>query len=229
MPVRKHTESDIRKWAKHYGEVFSICEVSRNFGVHKSIISTYFKKYKSRLGIKFKEEFQKELLDKGQRLCLPVTGCGIIKDISGFCFRNDSGKYKEQCKSCRTKYNKKWCEDNKEYLSKYGKKYGKENRKRLSSYEKERRKNDIQFRLIANIRSRMNNALCGQIKTATAKEYLGCSVFFLKKHLESQFYYHHKTGEVMSWENYGFRGWHIDHIKPLSSFDLSKKNQFFCR
>lgn len=25
----------------------------------------------------------------------------------------------------------------------------------------------------------------------------------------------------MSWENYGIRGWHIDHIKPCASFDLS--------
>lgn len=25
----------------------------------------------------------------------------------------------------------------------------------------------------------------------------------------------------MSWDNYGMYGWHIDHIKPCSSFDLS--------
>jgi len=26
----------------------------------------------------------------------------------------------------------------------------------------------------------------------------------------------------MNWNNYGYYGWHIDHIKPCSSFDLSK-------
>ena len=26
----------------------------------------------------------------------------------------------------------------------------------------------------------------------------------------------------MSWENYGYYGWHIDHIIPCSKFDLSK-------
>jgi hypothetical protein len=25
----------------------------------------------------------------------------------------------------------------------------------------------------------------------------------------------------MTWENYGVKGWHIDHIKPCSSFDLT--------
>lgn len=29
----------------------------------------------------------------------------------------------------------------------------------------------------------------------------------------------------MSWENYGFYGWHIDHIKPCSKFDLTDPKQ----
>jgi hypothetical protein len=29
----------------------------------------------------------------------------------------------------------------------------------------------------------------------------------------------------MSWDNYGFYGWHIDHIKPCSYFDLSDTRQ----
>ena len=39
---------------------------------------------------------------------------------------------------------------------------------------------------------------------------IGCSLDFLKQHLESQF----KPG--MSWENWNYQGWHIDHITPLS-------------
>lgn len=29
----------------------------------------------------------------------------------------------------------------------------------------------------------------------------------------------------MTWENYGYDGWHIDHIKPISLFDLTKESE----
>lgn len=50
-------------------------------------------------------------------------------------------------------------------------------------------------------------------------EMLGCSVEDLKTKLEAQF----QSG--MSWDNYGRTGWHIDHIRPCASFDLSDPMQ----
>lgn len=31
----------------------------------------------------------------------------------------------------------------------------------------------------------------------------------------------------MSWDNYGLRGWHIDHIRPVASFDLTDEKQLY--
>jgi hypothetical protein len=46
---------------------------------------------------------------------------------------------------------------------------------------------------------------------------VGCSLEELQSHLENKFL------PGMSWENHGKKGWHIDHIRPLSSFDLTKE------
>ena len=48
---------------------------------------------------------------------------------------------------------------------------------------------------------------------------IGCTLEQLKKHLENQF----TAG--MTWKNYGRNGWHIDHIKPCTSFDLTDPKQ----
>ena len=49
-------------------------------------------------------------------------------------------------------------------------------------------------------------------------ELIGCDLEFLKKHLESQF------DDKMSWENYATY-WQIDHILPLTYFDLTDTEQ----
>lgn len=93
-----------------------------------------------------------------------------------------------------------------------------EKRKPLNNqYMINRRRSDEQFRLIGVCRCRIYKALIEQDveKQMPTKELIGCSVTDLKKHIESKF----KDG--MGWENYGLSGWHIDHIKPLSLFDLS--------
>jgi hypothetical protein len=54
-------------------------------------------------------------------------------------------------------------------------------------------------------------------KLETSRKYLGCSIEHLREHLESKFV------ENMNWENYG--DWHIDHIIPCASWDLSKQDE----
>ena len=71
--------------------------------------------------------------------------------------------------------------------------------------------------ILQNLRSRFRKALQNKCKVAHTIELLGCSVLQFKNYLESKF----KTG--MSWNNYG--QWHIDHIKPCISFDLTNSQQ----
>jgi hypothetical protein len=71
------------------------------------------------------------------------------------------------------------------------------------------------FRLATNLRNRFGAAIRGiGFKRGSAVRDLGCSLEELKKHIESKF----KPG--MTWDNYG--SWEVDHIKPMSLFDLSK-------
>lgn len=64
---------------------------------------------------------------------------------------------------------------------------------------------------------RINAALTKNRKSSTTLDLLGCSVATLSNHLEIQF------TEGMVWDNHG--EWHIDHIRPCASFDLSDPEQ----
>lgn len=79
-----------------------------------------------------------------------------------------------------------------------------------------RTKTDVNFRLSSNLRHRLWKGL----KNGSHIGDLGCSINELKLHLESKF----QPG--MSWQNYGRTGWHVDHILPLSKFDLSNRDDF---
>lgn len=83
-----------------------------------------------------------------------------------------------------------------------------------------RRKDDVNHRLAGNLRKRLGRAIRIGSKSGSAVRDLGCSIEELKRYLESRF----QPG--MTWENWSLRGWHIDHVMPLSSFDLGDREQF---
>ena len=83
-----------------------------------------------------------------------------------------------------------------------------------------RRQRDVTYRLAANLRNRIYFSLSGRIKTGSAVQDLGCTLSELKQHIEVQF------SDGMNWENWSRSGWHIDHIMPLASFDLTDRDQF---
>lgn len=87
------------------------------------------------------------------------------------------------------------------------------------NYTNHRRRSDPQFWLKARIRSRMNHALTGRTKSNSSVQFLGCTVEDALKYLASKFV------PGMSLENRG-KVWHIDHVKPLSSFNLEDLDQY---
>jgi hypothetical protein len=86
------------------------------------------------------------------------------------------------------------------------------------NYDRRRLAVDPQFKIAKLTRSRLHNAVRQNFKSGSAVRDLGCSIAELKQHLERQF----QPG--MTWENYG--EWHIDHKRPLASFDLTDREQF---
>jgi hypothetical protein len=149
--------------------------------------------------------------------------CSEIKELSDF-HKDKKGKFgrNAQCKECRNSESQKakrreWYQRNKEQRQKKIKEYSLSYKERRKELHKERQSKDINYRLKRSLRSRLYNALKNNLKKSSAVKDIGCSLDYFKSHLESRF----KSG--MSWDNYG--EWHIDHIVPISTFDLSKRSE----
>jgi hypothetical protein len=157
------------------------------------------------------------------------------------------GKYgiTAQCKKCKNNYFHKYYGKNKkryaknrtnnklqksEYDKQRYKKYRNKikykssqyyyaNLVKVKQYWNHRYKNDLNFRITKNLRKRVRSIIKNHKKYFSSIELVGCSATELKIHLEKQF------TKGMTWKNYGFYGWHIDHIIPCSSFDMTDPKQ----
>jgi hypothetical protein len=74
-------------------------------------------------------------------------------------------------------------------------------------------------KLLNSLRSRLSSLTKDGRKSASTMDLTGCTVEELRQHLEAQF------TDGMNWDNYGRTGWHIDHIRPCASFDLTDPEQ----
>ncbi len=123
-------------------------------------------------------------------------------------------------KRYRSKYMKVFWEMNPQYRERYFAKNKDHIRATRRKNEAKRLASDLNFRLGKALRSRLRSAIVGNCRGGSAVRHLGCSIAKLRDYLEERF----QVG--MTWANWGKRGWHIDHIKPLVSFDLSDPEQF---
>lgn len=144
------------------------------------------------------------------------TKCKIKKTTFEFYKKSiASDGLSSRCMSCVDIIAAQWALDNPEKI-KQNYEAGKPARR---IYSKKRRETDIQFKLKGLLCSRLNDVLNGRKKSGSAVRDLGCSIEELKIYLESKF----QSG--MNWQNHSKTGWHIDHIKPLYSFDLTIREE----
>jgi hypothetical protein len=109
----------------------------------------------------------------------------------------------------RRAYEAQWQEDNHEQYVEAKNRWNRKHPEYFTNW----RNAEVTRQIAHKLRTRLNRAVRGK----SAVKNLGCEVSELKAHLEGQF------TPGMSWENYG--KWEIDHIKPLSSFNLEDPEQ----
>lgn len=182
------------------------------------------------------------------------TKCKIKQPINKFgkTHVTKDGLY-PQCKQCTSEYHKQHYQKNRQKILKKVRKYRINNREKVLegkkreyqknknkyilnskkwvennrsksnqikyNYKIRKRKIDPLYRIVDSLRNRIVAVMKGFNKSKSSMELLGCSAEKLRTHLEKQF------TKGMNWSNYGYYGWHIDHIKPCASFDLSDPKQ----
>lgn len=75
----------------------------------------------------------------------------------------------------------------------------------------------LQAKIRGNLRARFCSAVRKKHKGGSAVRDLGCTIEKFTAHIAYLF----KPG--MSWDNWG--EWHLDHIKPLATFDLTVREE----
>lgn len=118
--------------------------------------------------------------------------------------RDNEQRYRDRKREKIRQANAVWVKENKDQFKATQKKY----------------RNKPEVRMAVNLRRRLLKALWNKTdKCGSVISDLGMPMSEFKLYMEKKF----QSG--MTWENYG-KAWHIDHIKPISSFDLSDRPQF---
>lgn len=112
---------------------------------------------------------------------------------------------------------KLWSLKNKEKRIVYMNKYRQDNKEKLKesrlNYLEKNPEQALKFKIARNLRTRISYAFKSKkfIKETETIKMLGCDFDFLMNHIECLFV------NGMNWDNYGIKGWHLDHIIPISS------------
>lgn len=198
-------------------ELFRKCRNECKLCVSKRM-SEYYQNHRDELKIRMKQYDQ--------------THEGEIKQYKKLLYQSSKGDIKEKrklyyktSKDRILDYKRDYYQSHREEKRQYNKQYNSDNRdalrKKRHQYVLRRLKTDPIFALVARHRHRIRCALCSKNieKSRSSIEFLGCTPLELKLHLEKQF------TEGMSWEVFLQGRIHVDHIRPLASFDLTDPAQ----
>lgn len=92
-----------------------------------------------------------------------------------------------------------------------------EQRRLIAQRAHERYHTEPQYMLKARLRNRIRRMVERSKAYGRTSQIIGCSFDVFKAHIQSQF------TQGMAWNNYG--RWHIDHIIPCASFDLTNREE----
>ncbi len=149
--------------------------------------------------------------------------CGAEKalNVENFAQYKNSARqlrYRPECRECSKSMCKNYKANNRQKISDYNKAYKadhqEETREYNQRYFRDRKEVDPEFRIKCRNRSRISDLLRGTERPSSV-ELLSCDYEFFVKWLEHQF------DANMTMDNYGTY-WHLDHVKPCSSFDLTR-------
>ena len=194
----KFTEEQIKEIVRLYTEEkMGTLSIGKIFGVHKAVINRTLKE-------------NSVVIDTPGR-----------RNIGGKAVAQKKYESKPEIKEKRKEYHSEWSKENKKELKKYHTKWREENREHVNKYSREyermRCATDPKYKLGRNTRTALSTCLkeANVAKYRSTFDILGYTLEELMEHLESLF------TDGMTWDNYG--EWHIDHIKPISSFKNDTK------
>lgn len=137
------------------------------------------------------------------------------------CVAYEKDKAVKQTKEEKAFFFKRYYDKNREAQIKRVTDYYHANREGISRKAavraKKRYKDDKQYRARRLLITATSRLITRHPKRCRLLKYIGCSLEYFRAHIESKF----TIG--MSWDNYG--EWHLDHIVPLSAFDLLDEDQ----